>query len=409
METWSFLFRRFLLFVVLSAIACGGGEGSLPRDTPPPTLESPSAPKATKIGGNQQAADPDAILELFKVAIDGEVLVIPVEIQSKRYWFAVDTGASISVYDKSFRSVLGTPIKSVKIWTPGQFITAPIYRSPNGHVGKLPLPTDSECFCLDLGKMPQLSNQKVHGILGMDFLRKHVVRIDVDNGELTFLRAVGANPGHRIPLVFRGNSPEILIEVQGLPRLVRFLVDTGCEKSGNLEAEVFDILAKRDLMRIVAQSCPKPNSGSKSERLGCVHEIKLGGFHHEKLLFQESNKNVLGLGWLSRYLVTFDFPKSTMYLKKGRQFDQPELHFYRSGLYIRRGKGEILVIDVSEGSPAAQAGLKPLDVLLKIDDSKTSDMSTVGIYRNLSQKGRKYRLLVRRGEKELEMTMHLAD
>jgi hypothetical protein len=64
---------------------------------------------------------------------------------------------------------------------------------------------------MDLGKLREAAGLKFDGILGMDFLRNHVVRIDFDNDEVNFLRSVGPNPGVRVPVIFQGNWPCVAV------------------------------------------------------------------------------------------------------------------------------------------------------------------------------------------------------
>jgi hypothetical protein len=398
----------FLVIALLAEAACLGGEP--PRQPDAPSLKCPRTREAGNLGGNRQAVAPEPVLERFKVAIDGGLLLLPVELQGKRYLFALDTGASHCFYDTSLRSLLGKPIRSVKMRTPDRDITVPIFRSPQGKVGKFSLPTDSEAFCMDLGKIREGSGQEIYGLLGMDFLKKHVFRIDFDAGEVTFLRSVGPNPGQRLPIMIQGNCPYVMIEAHGLLGRGRFLIDTGSGGAGSgcLQASAFAVLAKRGCLTLVGQAHSESLSGSTMERVGRVGAISLGDYRHEKLLFAESRRNVLGLNYWSRYVVTFDFPNSTLYLKKGRQFDRPDLRDM-SGLTLLRRKGQTLVESVDEGSPAAQAGVKPRDVLIKIDDVKASETSLSRLNRLLCAEGKKRCLLIRRGEKEVAKTIDLRD
>jgi hypothetical protein len=396
--------------LLLSGATCLSGESFRQPSPPPSTVQGPRPQKLSTSDGKQHALEQETVIEQFKVATDGGALLVPVEFRGNRYWFVLDTGASRSLFDTSLRSILGDPIKSTTIRAPNRDLTVPVFRSPAGTMGKLALPTDSESFCMDLEKMREVFGQEFHGLLGMDFLRKHVFRIDFDHGEVTFLRKPGPDPGQRIPIIFRGNDPYIMVEAEGLIGQGAFLVDTGdCGfTSGSLQPEPFIALARRGFLAIEPQAPTQALtlSGTVKERRGCVSAIILGGFRHEKLVFTESNRNILGLRYWSRYVLTFDFPNSAMYIKKGRQFDQPELHD-TSGLVIRRSKGLTVVEAVKRDSPSAQAGIKPRDVLLKINDVNVSKMTLIIIQRLFCKQGKNYCLRVRRGEKEIELTIHL--
>lgn len=368
-----------------------------------------------KDGSLRKPFDPALVLERFMVAKDGGLLLVPVVINGRQCQFALDTGATHSFYDKSFRTLLGDPIRSEKIWTPAREITQSIYRSPVGKVGNLSLPRDSVALCVDMQKIREVSGQDLNGILGMDFLRKHIFRMDFDRGEVTFMRTIGPDPGERVPLKFQGNFPYVMAVVRGMQKPSRFLVDTGHAgfASGDLNADAFANLADLGALKLDGQSnvetmASESRKGMRKRRLGWLGGISLGDYRHEKLLFGVSNKNILGLKYWSRYVVTFDFPNSFIYLKKGRKFEQPDLRDM-SGLHIIRRKRKTVVYSVDNESPAENAGIKPQDLLLKINDENTTDMTLSTIRRLLSADGKTCRIIVIREGKEMMMSIILKD
>lgn len=393
--------------VLLTGSVCCGGEPPPQKDTRPPNLEFPRRPSVRESPRDRQTADQEQILERFKIATDGGMLLLPVEIQEKRYWFVVDTGLRTTVFDTSLRSLLGEPVKSTTIRAYDRDITIPIFSAPAVKVGRLSLAKNSEVRCRDLENMREGSGQEFHGILGMDFLRQYAFRLDFDRGELTFLRKVGQKAGEGVPIEFKDGLPCVGVKTRGFTGRGRFLVDTGCVgfASGCIMAEGFDSLAKRGFVTIVCRTHTANLWRSGEWRIGSVDVIDLGTFRHENLIFGELSGNILGLNYWSRYVVTFDFPNSVIYLKKGRRFDQADIYGDMSGLDIRRRKGEVVVISVASGSPAANAGIKRQDLLLKIDDTDVTKMSLIGSQRLLSMKGKQYRLLIRRGAKKMVMTI----
>lgn len=406
--SWLHLVRSISLFALSIGAVCIGGEP--PRHTAFPSfvLESRRVQEKGKSGGSHQPANPEPTLERFKVSTDGDFLLLPVELQGKRYWFALDTGSSNAVYDTCFRPILGEPIQTETVWTSGGFIKVPIFRSLKGTVGKLNLPAVSECFCMDLKRFRETSGQEVYGILGLDFLTKHVFRIDFDRGDVTFLTKAGPDAGKRVAIIFHRDAPYVTMEARGLLWQEEFQVDTGNLGNGAIRKENFEKLVKGEFLKLCKSGPHETAAGTRTARFGRVNAINLASFRHENLGFAESDRNRLGLWYWRRFVVTFDFPNGAMYLKKSRQFDTPDL-LDRSGLNLLRRKGQILVESVEKGSAAAQAGIKPKDVLQRIDEVKSSDMSLMRIQRLFGEKGKKYRLLILRGERELNLTIHLRE
>lgn len=281
---------------------------------------------------HQQASAPELVIERFKFARDGLHVLLPIQVNGKRYSFAMDSGASTTVYDTTLRPFLGDPIRSAKMRTPGGNMTVTFFLSPAARLGHIDLPTNSQVVCMDLGKLCEASGEDIYGFLGMDFLKSRIFRIDFDSGEITFLRSVGPKPGKRVPVTLQHHVPYVLVEIPGLLAQERFQVDTGFGGygSGDLRSEVFDALAKRGKLTYAGEGCTEWVSGSRGGRLGRVESISLENYRHEKLLFGESRTSFLGLKYWSRYVVTFDFSNRAIYLKRGHQFDRPDVHDKRN-------------------------------------------------------------------------------
>jgi S1-C subfamily serine protease len=124
-------------------------------------------------------------------------------------------------------------------------------------------------------------------------------------------------------------------------------------------------------------------------------------------VFSEEDVSLLGLDILTRYVVTFDFPHQAIYLKKGRQFDRT-IRYDRSGLWVRRVKGQTGVASVTDGSAAAKAGILPGDVLLQIDREQIKDMTLFTLRDRLCEEGKKIHLTIRRGEKQMDVPVVLS-
>ncbi|MGH7223051.1 MAG: hypothetical protein ACRELF_07475, partial [Gemmataceae bacterium] len=347
----------------------------------------------------------------FKVATDGGPLLLPVTIQGKDYPFLMKTGSSRTIYGVRLRPLLGKTILSKQMRMSDHEFTVTFCRPPAAKLGHLDLPKKSPVVCMELGKIDEVSGEEIAGLLGMDFLSQHVCRIDFDRGEVTFPSSVGRDPGQRLPVVFTEHLPHVMVEIPSLHRRESFGVDTGNAgySSGDLRRETFAALVKQGLLKLLGEGLAEILGGETiTVRSGRVDAISLAGFRHEKLVFSESDENVLGLNYLSRFVVTFDFPHKAIYLKKGRQYDRPDVSDL-SGLAVLRRNGQTLVLSMEEDGPAVRAGVKSQDELLKINERNAKEMSLYSIRRAFCTEGKKYRLLIRRGEKELETDLVLPD
>jgi hypothetical protein len=262
----------------------------------------------------------------------------------------------------------------------------------------------------DFRKIREISGHEVYGFLGMSFLARYVVHIDFDRGEVIFLRAVPRHAGQRLPIRMESGWPTLELTLPG-PKGRRphvFVLDTGAcgFGSGDLRSDQFEQLVKEGKLLVVKKTLFESAAGSSTSRIGQLDMTELPGFRHRKLLFGEAQRNLLGLNYLSRFIVTFDFPGRGLYLVKGERYGRPDL-WDHSGLHVFRPKGQTAIHSIDPGSAGAAVGLKAGDVLLTVDGRPTDRMTLHALRQLLCAEGRTIRLTVRRGGQELAVTLKL--
>lgn len=274
---------------------------------------------------SEQEVDREIVLEVFKVSRVSKHILLPIDIKGKRYHFFLDTAATITGYDTSLRSLLGDFGRSAVLHTIDGEKRIPLFRPPSARLGHLDLPTDKPVLCMDLGKLRDLCKEEIHGLLGMDFLKDRVFRINFDRGEVAFLQSVVSRPGVRIPINSEHfDVPQVKMTIPGFQKQENFLVDTGLvgNDSGCLRAEIFDAIAEQHLLTHAGRSRSETILGSGSAQQGLVKAVSLGNHCHKNLRFSRAKVSLLGMNYWSRYIVTFDFPNRAIYLQKGQQFDR---------------------------------------------------------------------------------------
>lgn len=345
------------------------------------------------------------ILAEFPIFPDGDVLLLPVQFEGKRYQFLLDTGSTNTIYDSTFRARLGDPIGKRSIETANRSIQLAIYQAPEASVGRMPLRMKQPVICADLKLVREVSGHQIMGVIGLDFLRQYCIRIDFDASKLEFLDSREAEPGTLIPLAYR-RYYQIKASFAGQEE--QFMIDTGKGgyESGTLDAKLCDHLMREKKIEKVSKGYYVSASGISEDQKLAINIFCLGPFKHHRLYFGSSPRNILGLAYLSRYIVTFDFPKQTMYLKKGKRFDQPDARD-QSGLHMLRIDGQTVVKIVDPGSPAARAGIEPEDILLKLDNL-CADKTRIHVLRQrLARENETVRLRLRHGDVERELDLKL--
>jgi hypothetical protein len=98
-----------------------------------------------------------------------------VTLNGKIYKFLLDTGATHTLYDSSV--TLGVAREVKKVNSPGGSVDLKFYDPQNAWVASLNLHSARLVGALDMRKIGETIGSEVHGIVGMDFLKKHVIQI----------------------------------------------------------------------------------------------------------------------------------------------------------------------------------------------------------------------------------------
>jgi hypothetical protein len=355
-----------------------------------------------------QPVDTEEVIERFSIPKDRHWVLLPVAIKGKRYRLVLDTGSTWTVYDKPLWGLLG---KTKALHVTAENVTVPCFDPPDARLGKLTLPKDSLVIGADLKELREGFEEDIHGILGMDFLKRHIFRMDFGRGEIVFLRKVGPDPGQRLAVTFK-DVPYVRINLPGLKEPEEFILDTGFARGGGdgggwLRRATFAALLKSGKLIPGGNAATVGFAGMQMNGYGWLDALPFASNTHKNLVFYEREFSSLGLDVLSRYVVTFDLPHQAIYLKKGRQFDKP-YRYDRSGLNMRRVKGQTVVASVVDGSAAAQAGILPGDVLLQIDKEQINGMTLFTLRDRLRDEGKKIVLTVRRGPYQFDVPVTLS-
>jgi hypothetical protein len=351
----------------------------------------------------------DLVLERFTIATDGDAIIVPVHFNGEDHPFVVDTGSTHTLIDSSL------PVGAVRSTSrfydaEGADLGASFHDCPTASVGHLPLRCPSAVVCKDLEWLRRGLERPVEGILGMDFLGEHVFRVDFVRAELTFLKTVPEASGDWIPIDWKtGDYPWIPICFSAEDKGQQFIVDTGYmgRDSGSLEIVQARGLHRKGEFREIGTESYGTLGGDSTRRVYQGKRMWAGAFAvEEPILSETTGHSALGLGFLSRFVVTFDFPRRRLYLTKSQYFDRPDRRNL-SGLHLETKGGEIAVTLVDQGSPGAKAGIQPGDVVLQIGTLRAVMFSMYKLTSPLFEEGR-VDCIVRRGSREHRLTLDLS-
>jgi hypothetical protein len=234
---------------------------------------------------------------------DGEELV-----------FMLDTGSPVTVLDKSLAPKLGERVGKGEAFFPLHDRREPagIYRAPAIYLGNTRLLTGRWVITEDLVAM---TGGPLNGILGMDCLQFYCLQLDFAQNTLRFLDfngARGPDLGRPFPMIFSKSGP-VQVSIPGDffgSAYGTSQIDTGDPWDG---AATSNLLHKAVHAHTADWVKPFDPVGHYK---ALFPELTFAGEKHSNIVLHVHDRHMIGLRFLARHLVTFDFPRHMMYLKR---------------------------------------------------------------------------------------------
>ncbi len=349
---------------------------------------------------------PRTVLAEFSVDPRAEIILLPVRVHGVEREFLLDTGSTLCVFDRRLSS--GAAVGEIPVIPPsGPPVEKNLYSAPAASVGALDLRACGPVLYNDFAQLRSVSDRSVWGVIGMGFLRRYIVQLDLDGGKVRFLdprTRPRAEWGSAVPMrISRRGVPAVAAEISGEGK-EDFEIDTGDNSGGDLRRDLFQRVFPRQRG---ARSKDLIFTGIESSPLGRAPRLTLGGFDFHGIVFEAANVSSLGLAFARRSVLTFDFPRGTLYVKAGSRIEVEE-DADMSGLHLLRREGRVVALSVDPGSPAEEAGMRVGDVVVGAAGSAEAPRDVVALRRLLSSgDGRRVALAIRRGGRTIPVELRL--
>ena len=154
-----------------------------------------------------------------------------------RLWFALDTGANLSVLDPAAARALGLVVndagRHAGVGTGPATTQLGRVRGVSVSVGKLAPFTPATMFVVPVREMSGFLRHQIDGVLGVDFMRRHIVEFNYASGAVVFhdpRNFVYQGYAQVLPVQLRDNLLVVLASLtmpDGETFPVRLLIDTG--------------------------------------------------------------------------------------------------------------------------------------------------------------------------------------
>lgn len=352
----------------------------------------------------------------------GSGIFLPLNIDGQECTFLFDTGASFVVLDKSFRHLLGNPLSlkeaqgrtgiefsSKHIVTPNGKIKLEMFKAIPLKLGHLQVANRFPYILADLQSLWPFSGEKFCGILGMSFLHQFRWEIDFDKEKIRAY--IGAEPymgkySARTPIFWsRAHIPQVGINLQG--KKIPFDIDTGDNGSGRIRKENLIFLeAQSQIIASQKQEIVTVSSLSISKEYR-LRSLRFANVLYPKVVMQESGQNAIGLNFLKRHNIVFDFPFSMLYLEHHKDYAKAQ-ELDKSGLRIVLKDKKLIVFSLKAHKNAILKNLEKGDEILSVEGQENLDLYSI---RKLTRgsEGLEFFLKIKRKGKILDAYIRLGE
>ncbi len=342
--------------------------------------------------------------------IGSELPIVPVRINDTGHRFCLDTGSTESVFGKRLLGSFGPYQETVRVRAFHKPFSVKRYGAPKDvNVAGIKFSDKPGFIVADMNWVP---NEEFSGFIGMDFLMRFVVQLDFSQQKIRFFTALPDGAGYAIPLYFNKTAlPQCLVTFgNGGFEPIYFAVDTGAPAGFNVSPHLLVRLAESGQLDNVSFSRRTMGDGTYSVLDARVANVQVGPIatHGANVCADGGDRNVIGIEYLSRFLVTFDFPGKQMYLRPRRVGIRSDWGD-RSGIRLSRNATDVSVIGVVRSSPAEECGIKVGDGLESFEGQPALELSGHELRSRFAENRRTFRLVVSRDDARIPVLLKTRD
>ena len=376
--------------------------------------------------GQQTAPAPTAVSIPFEMVTRHIVVKVTVD-KSRPLSFVFDTGANRGIIDIERAKELELTLEGrVKVGGAGaQTQTGAMVQNSRWSLVGFENFSQSVSLAIPLGHIAARFGHDFDGIIGSEFIKEFVVEVDYEKRLLKLhdkSKFKYNGPGESIPIQFNSEGHPLLeaevTPIGSKPVRAKFVLDLGSGGSLALHSPFVNERRLLEGNEKTIRAIGVGGAGGQSfGKVGRVAELKIGSFRiaNPISLFSQdkagafANESVagnIGQRIAGRFKIFLDYDNRRIILEPTGSFGEP---FDRAnpGIALRAEGSDFRtfrITDVLENSPGSEAGLQKDDILLKVDDFPSTEL-TITKLQELFEQSKPYKVTIRRGEQTLQVTL----
>lgn len=276
---------------------------------------------------------------------------------------------------------------------------------------------------LPLESFSDVEGEPITGIVGYEIFKRFVVVTDYENSRVTLIEPEGfayRGTGTRVEMKLNDRIPEVAGTIDGLAG--QFTLDTGARNTLTLSTPFVEkngLIARYrpQVAAVTGWGVGGPSRGwlarAKTFAIGGaavdapVVELSTqkGGAHTDTYVAGN-----VGAGVLKKFNIVWDYSRHQLFFEKNKNHGERDVHD-RAGFWANVDRDAFLVVDVTPGSPSAEAGLKTGDRILTANGKRAVSERSLPDLRLLKKAppGTNLILEVQRGSERLTINILLKD
>ena len=303
------------------------------------------------------------------------LIIVPVKIKGESFRFLFDSGAPLSISHELQEKFNFKRISKGHITDSDQNRQKVEYvRLDSLELGSTYF-FNQTAFVADFKANPVLGCLELDGILGSNLMRHCNWIVDYESERIVLASQTDSSyAGNVIAIPFIADGQyDIHVNLKiGRARVSNLEVDYGSTGSLMLPGEVFETLKTEGIVKNTFLRVGEKQSGLIGEpvelrrELAYTDSVALDSIILKDVLLRSGHKGLIGADILSRFIVTIDWDRMTLFLEDKHKPTHPQSYGF-SLWPDQQGQG-LRVQNLIENGPGQKAGLKPGSLVMQIND-----------------------------------------